>query len=82
MVAKTGDDVAATGAKKADNLTPTTSVVAKTGDDVAATGAKKADKPNAKQRAKAKMRGYFSNLNKGNYWDTDLSSVAQKYGSF
>jgi hypothetical protein len=82
VVAKTGDDVAATGAKKADNLTPTTSVVAKTGDDVAAATAKKADKPNAKQRAKAKMRGYFSNLNKGNYWDTDLSSVAQKYGSF
>ena len=96
VVAKTGDDVASAGAKKVDNVTPTGTALAKTGDDVAAAAAKKADdvkvkgkgkgdkpdKPNAKQKAKARMRGYFSNLNKGNYWDTDLTGVAQKYGSF
>ena len=96
VVAKTGDDVASAGAKKVDNATPTGTALAKTGDDVAAAAAKKADdvkvkgkgkgdkpdKPNAKQKAKARMRGYFSNLNKGNYWDTDLTGVAQKYGSF
>jgi len=95
-LAKTGDDVASAGAKKVDNATPTGTALAKTGDDVAAAAAKKADdvkvkgkgkgdkpdKPNAKQKAKARMRGYFSNLNKGNYWDTDLTGVAQKYGSF
>ena len=90
-LAKTGDDVTSTVAKKVDNLTPTGTALAKTGDDVAAAAAKKADDVKVKTKnkntkkpvkKKSRLRGYFSNLNKGNYWDTDLTSVAQKYGDF
>ena len=87
--AKKADDVASTGAKQADNVTPTTSALARQSDDVAAAAAKKADDVKVKgtgkkgtAKKKGRLRGYFSNLNKGNYWDTDLTSVAQKYGDF
>jgi len=85
-IAKTGDDVADVAAKKVDNATPTGTAIAKTGDDVAGAAAKKADDVKVKKKGtakkKSKLKGFFSNLNKGNYWDTDLSGVAQKYGSF
>lgn len=35
-----------------------------------------------KPKGKGKWKGFFSNLNRGDYWDTNLSGVAQKYGSF
>lgn len=37
---------------------------------------------NKKGGAGKRWKGFFSNLNRGDYWDTNLSGVAQKYGSF
>ena len=80
------DALSGTGKYKAkapnSKLAPTSSAAVKAAskkvDDVKV----KTKKTNTKKpvKKKGKLRGYFSNLNKGNYWDTDLSSVAQKYG--
>jgi len=69
-----------------------TSTAAKQADDAAAAARKRADNKPKKNKKddgknggagkKRRWKGFFSNLNRGDYWDTDLSSVAQKYGSF
>ena len=87
------DALSGTGKYKAkapnSKLAPTSSAAVKAAskkvDDVKVkTKTKKTKKTDTKKpvKKKGKLRGYFSNLNKGNYWDTDLSGVAQKYGNF
>ena len=35
-----------------------------------------------KKKKKSKLKTYISNLNKGNYWDTNLSGVVSKFNTF
>ena len=59
-------------------------VAAKKLDDIKRKQDKKnnKDKDKDKDKKKGKWGSYWSNLNKGNYWDTNLSGVAKKYGNF
>ena len=41
---------------------------------------KNKNKDKKKDKKKSKLKSYWSNLNKGNYWDSNLLGVAQKYG--
>ena len=55
-------------------------VVVKKLDDIKKPKKKKTDKDTKKK--KSKLGSYWSNLNKGSYWDTNLSGVASKYSNF
>ena len=78
--------------KKSTATGSATTTVAKNADDAAAAARKRADnkvKKNQKDadgkpkgRVRGRLKGFFSNLNRGDYWDTDLSRVTQKYGEF
>ena len=63
-------------------------VAAKKLDDIKRKQDKKNNKDKDKNqdknqdKKKGKWGSYWSNLNKGNYWDTNLSGVAKKYGNF
>ena len=74
--------------KQGDFATPTAAITAKSGSKVATKKLddikkkqNKKDKKN-KEKKKKKLGSYWSNLNKGNYWDTNLSGVAKKYSNF
>ena len=83
--------------KQGDFAAPGTAIAAKGGSKVAAkkldnikakpdAEAKAKAKADADAKAKAKKKGrlgsYWSSINKGNYWDTNLSGVASKYSNF
>jgi hypothetical protein len=82
--------------KQGDFAAPTTAIAAKSGskvavkklDDIKAKQSNKTNKNKADAEAKAKakkkgrLKSYWSNINKGSYWDTNLSGVASKYSNF
>ena len=64
--------------------TPAAAVTSKA---VAKQTTKKLNKPNKvekpkNKKKKSKLKTYISNLNKGNYWDTNLSGVVSKFNTF